>query len=362
MSDHTTNSRIRDVVADDSAMMRTILAEAVIAAGMDVVGRCADGAEAIRACELHRPDVLTLDLSMPGVDGVKVLRSLAGTGLDVRVLVVSAFGPDAGATAVEVLAEGASDLVVKPAGDIPLSVFLADLTDRVSVLGSAVPVRASDSPTRPRTGARSDVRTIAVAAGGRVSGVLAIAASTGGPRALKQLLAQIPAVEGGAVIVQHMPAGFTAPLAQRLNGCSALTVREATPGAQLSPDTVLLAPSGAHLRFGSTGRCYLSSAPPKLGVRPCADLALKDLAAIHGDRLTAAVLTGMGSDGVEGARAVRDHGGIVVAQAAEGCTVFGMSRRVIEAGVADYVQPLDGMAGALATASQRTSRRRRRAG
>jgi two-component system chemotaxis response regulator CheB len=176
-----------------------------------------------------------------------------------------------------------------------------------------------------------------------------IASSTGGPAALARLVPQLPAPLGaGTVIVQHMPAGFTASLAARLDKASKLDVAEARPGDVLAPDRVLLGPGGLHLRLDSERRAFLSDDEPIGGLRPRADLAIEDAAKLFGRRLLLVVLTGMGNDGVAGARAVRAHGGRVLVQEESTCTVYGMPRAVAEAGLADGVHGLDELPAAIA--------------
>ena len=149
-------------------------------------------------------------------------------------------------------------------------------------------------------------------------------------------------------MVQHMPPGFTASLAARLDAASALTVREATGGETLSPGVALMAPGGSHLRLGIDRRPRLSDEEPIGGLRPRADLTIADVAELYGPRTVLVVLTGMGRDGLEGAKAVRAAGGRVLAEAESTCTVYGMPRAVAEAGLADEVLPLDELAGAIA--------------
>ena len=176
-----------------------------------------------------------------------------------------------------------------------------------------------------------------------------IASSTGGPAALARLVPQLPERLGaGTVIVQHMPAGFTASLAARLDKASKLNVVEAQAGDVLAPDKVLLGPGGLHLRLDAERRAVLSDDAPIGGLRPRADLAIEDAAKLFGRRLVLVVLTGMGNDGVAGARAVRAHGGRVLIQEESTCTVYGMPRAVAEAGLADAVFGLDELPAAIA--------------
>jgi two-component system, chemotaxis family, protein-glutamate methylesterase/glutaminase len=342
----------RIVVADDSSFMRTLLSGALGAAGFDVVGTAQDGDEALAQCAKLRPDAMTLDLAMPGLDGIGVLRALRRAGApDVPVIVVSALSPAHGARAVDALAEGAFDLVPKPALGEPFETFVQGLSDklRVAVAGGRrvrpvnghVPVAANGhAPASP---------AFAAPRPGRTRRAVVIAASTGGPRALARLVPALPAQLGeGTLIVQHMPEGFTNSLAARLDRESRLTVREAAPGDLLDRGTALIAPGGRHLRIGADRRSRLSDEPAIGGLRPRADLTIDDVAATWGERTLLVVLTGMGRDGADGARTVREAGGRVLCEAEETCTVYGMPRAVAEAGLADAVMPLDELPAAIA--------------
>jgi two-component system chemotaxis response regulator CheB len=181
-----------------------------------------------------------------------------------------------------------------------------------------------------------------------VSRALLIATSTGGPRALATVVPSLPSPLGlGTMIVQHMPAGFTASLAARLDRSGALNVREAQGGESWDPTVALVAPGGRHLRLSAGGQTTLSDEAPLGGLRPRADLLIEDAAAKWGDRLTLVVLTGMGNDGLRGAREVRRRGGRILVEAEETCTVYGMPRAIAEAGLADEVFGLDAMAAAI---------------
>jgi two-component system chemotaxis response regulator CheB len=340
----------RIVVADDSPFMRTVLGGALGAAGFDVVGTARDGDEALAQCRATRPDAMTLDLAMPGLDGLGVLRALKENGApDVPVIVVSAFSPAHGARAVDALAEGAFDLVPKPAVGEPFHTFTENLAER---LRQAV-AQASTAPLVGNgngngNGHAAPAPRAAVPATGAPRAVV-IAASTGGPRALAQLLPALPDRLGeGTLIVQHMPAGFTGSLAARLDRMSPLHVREAGLGDQLEPGTALIAPGGTHLRLDGARHARLTDEAPVGGLRPRADLTIADVAAGWGERTLLVVLTGMGRDGAQGARAVRAAGGRILCEAAESCTVYGMPRAVIEDGLADVVLPLGELAEAIA--------------
>src|SRR3954452_2507716 len=336
----------RIVVADDSPFMRTVLGGALSAAGFEVVGSACDGDDALAQCRDLRPDAMTLDLAMPGLDGIGVLRALGENGTpDVPVVVVSAFSPAHGARAVDALAEGAFDLVPKPAVGEPFHSFTENLAER---LREAV-AQASTAPLVGNgNGHAAPAPRAAVPATGAPRAVV-IAASTGGPRALAQLLPALPDRLGeGTLIVQHMPAGFTSSLAARLDRMSPLHVREAALGDQLEPGTALIAPGGTHLRLDGARHARLTDEAPVGGPRPRADPTLGDVAAGWGERTLLVVLTGMGRDGAQGARAVRAAGGRILCEAAESCTVYGMPRAVTEDGLADVVLPLGELAEAIA--------------
>jgi len=342
----------RVVVADDSGLMRRVLAHALSDAGFDVVGQAADGDEALDLCRRLRPDAMTLDLAMPGRDGIGVLRELRRPGAPaIPVIVVSAFSPAHGARAVDALSEGAFDLVAKPAAGETLSAFVSDLADKVrAAAGSmrrriarpAVPPWREAAPAAPARPARRAAAAVGT------KPLVFIASSTGGPAALAQLVPRLPAPLGaGTVIVQHMPAGFTTSLAAPLDKASQLDVVEAVAGETLAPDKVVLGPGGLHLRLDAERRVVLSEEAPIGGLRPRADLGIEDAAKLFGRRLLLVVLTGMGNDGVRGAEAVRAHGGRVLVQEESTCTVYGMPHAVAEAGLADAVHGLDEMPAAI---------------
>jgi two-component system chemotaxis response regulator CheB len=354
MAAMTSNAQ-RVVVADDSRLMRHILSDALVHEGFDVVATAADGDAALAACTKHRPDAMTLDLNMPGLDGIGVLRALrAGKAEMIPVVVVSAFSPAHGAHAVDALAEGAFDLVAKPALGESMATFTAELARKVNDAAEGGHMRHRSvsratarphvaPPAAPRAGGR------AARPRGTTRKMVVIASSTGGPKALGELVPKLPSPLGtGSLIVQHMPAGFTASLASRLDNSSPLTVREAVGGEAMDPRHLYVAPGGAHLRMGDNRRVRLSDDAPLGGLRPRADLTIADAAKLYGPALVLVVLTGMGKDGLDGARAVKAAGGRVLCEAESTCVVYGMPRAVAEAGLADEVLPLDELPAAIA--------------
>jgi two-component system chemotaxis response regulator CheB len=289
---------------------------------------------------------MTLDLAMPGMDGIGVLRALRGERSSLPVVVVSAFSPAHGARAVDALAEGAFDLVAKPVFGEPLEQFVIALREKVSAAAaSAAPTRRTPLTSTPAVSRLRARRTPATS-----EKVVLIATSTGGPRALARLIPSLPSPLGaGGMIIQHMPAGFTASLAERLDRSSKLTVVEAAGGEALRPDTLLLAAGGSHLRLDEDGVARLSDEAAIGGLRPRADLTIADAAKLYGERLLLVVMTGMGKDGLDGAREVRARGGRIIAEAESTCTVYGMPRAIVEAQLADVVVPLGELAEAIAS-------------
>jgi two-component system chemotaxis response regulator CheB len=327
--------------------MRRLLSQALATAGFDVVGEAADGDEALALCRRHQPDVLSLDLAMPGRDGIGVLKALGTMDLPTAVVVVSAFSPAHGARAVDALAEGAFDLVVKPEIGTPLELFVREIGAKAHA--------AAQAAKRPRNGVTVQSPLVArnEALGSRTRGrppVVVIACSTGGPKALAELLPHLPRpLGGGTLVVQHMPPGFTAPLAARLDRASLLDVREAREGDVVGRDDVLVAPGGSHMHLLGGGKVHLTADEDAIGgLRPRADVTILDAVQQYGRRLLLVVLTGMGKDGLDGAYAVKKAGGRILVEAESTCTVYGMPRVVCEANLADAELPLHDLSRAIA--------------
>jgi two-component system chemotaxis response regulator CheB len=339
----------RVVIADDSALMRNVLSVALSQSGIEVVGLAADGDEALARCEELSPDVLSLDLAMPGRDGVGVLRELRARRLDIPVVVVSAFSAAAGVRAVDALAEGAFDLVAKPTSREEIDGFARGLVERMLLAASEGRRRATanGSLDRLKQLKGTDARLARSSSTGGHRVVL-IACSTGGPRALARLLPALPARLGqGTLIVQHMPEGFTASLADRLDRVSQLSVSEAAADERPDPTRALMAPGGKHMHVGPGGLLSLTGEPAIGGLRPRADITIQDAAAVWGERVLLVVLTGMGRDALDGAAAVRRQGGRIIVEAPSSCVVHGMPRAVMEAGLADEEVDLSSLAEAI---------------
>jgi two-component system chemotaxis response regulator CheB len=333
---------IRVLVADDSAFTRKALKEILDAApGITVVGIARDGLEALeKVAELH-PDVVTLDLVMPNLDGVGFLRALKGP-LRPRVVVVSMsdVASDLGAEALQL---GAVDLVHKPT---------ALATDQLYEIAKELvaKVRAA-AQARSSPGERSDADVVPARPLTRANAtrdVVVIGTSTGGPQAITRVLRALPGdLPVPVAIALHIPYGYTEALARRLDDVCALSVHEASDGVALAPGTAVLARGGWHLELARTATDVVARLDNRRGpsaYTPSVDLLFESAVAAYGSRVLAVVLTGMGDDGLRGARAVRAAGGAVLAEAESSCVVYGMPRSVNDAGLVQSQVPLDDMA------------------
>jgi two-component system chemotaxis response regulator CheB len=339
--------RIRVLVVDDSAFARKVVREVLSAdPDIEVVGIARDGLDALEQIGALDPDVVTLDLLMPNLDGIGVLRALAGKPRP-RVVVVST-SPEEGGVALEALQAGAVDLVHKPTAlaTDQLYELSTELVHKVKVAALATPRPAHELPPSARS-SRSDFPKRAP---GSV-GIIVIGTSTGGPQALTRLLAELPAdVPVPIAIVLHMPPGYTAALAERLDAACAIGVVEAHDGLVLRPGVAVIGRAGLHMKIaGAEGaaRVHLDLMPLDTPHRPAVDVLFASAARVFGSRALGVVLTGMGEDGLEGARAIHAAGGRLLTEAESSCVVYGMPRAVSEAGLGARSAPLEGMAAAI---------------
>jgi two-component system chemotaxis response regulator CheB len=357
---------IRVLVVDDSAFMRHAVGRLIGEAGdLVVVGSAANGEEGLRAAAELRPDVITLDVEMPVLDGPGMLRRLMAT-TPTRVVMLSSLTTDGAAVTLDALDAGAIDFVAKPGGSLSIDIGRVGV-DLVSKIRAAAGMsEAAFLAHRARAATRAALRPAAPASRPaarpvRVGATAArrlvvIASSTGGPSALNALVPQLAAeLAAGVLLVQHMPPGFTASLAARLDAAGRMSVHEAAANDLIVEGEALLAPGDFHMISSGSGRIQLSSLPPVNSVRPAADVTLQAVAPVWRERLLCVVLTGMGADGREGARAVKAHGGTVFAQDRDSSAVWGMPGSVVDAGLADRVLPLDRMAEAIARWAADTS-------
>lgn len=328
------------LVVDDSAFARKVVREVLSAAGMDVVGIARDGLEALEKIAELKPDVLTLDLLMPNLDGLGLLAALPALGAP-RVVVVSMAG-EASALGIAALHAGALGIVKKPT-----ALATDRLYDLSAELIAAVTTAAQASSPRPLGELPPAPRPLEPLLA-RSKSLLVIGASTGGPQALTRLIHALPASFPIPIaLVLHLPVGYTRSFAERLNGESALEVLEAAPGMELEPGRVLVARAGVHLRIvrheGGL-RAALDPLPSDTPHRPAVDVLFESAAHAAGAGALGVVLTGMGDDGTRGSRAIHAAGGHLLTESASSCVVYGMPRCVDEAGLSSGSARIESMA------------------
>jgi two-component system, chemotaxis family, protein-glutamate methylesterase/glutaminase len=339
------SERIRVLVVDDSALMRKLIPTILERdRSIEVVATAMDGNFALKKIEEFHPDVITLDLEMPRMDGLDTLR-LIMRNAPVPVIVFSSHSKEGGYATLKALALGALDFVPKPqnaaAGHI--DAVALQLIDKIK-LAKRVVGRKLPPAIVPVDPVKQKKREQAQLPSNRV---IALGISTGGPNALQYMLSQIPAdFPASFVIVQHMPEGFTEMFARRLDECCALTVQEARSGDLLIAGRVLICPGNRHIivrRMPRGDMVVLSDSPPVNGHRPSANVLFHAVAKEFGAAGVGVIMTGMGDDGAEGLGAIKNAGGVTIAQSEDTCVVSGMPRAAILKGHAQKIVPLDGL-------------------
>lgn len=340
---------IRVLVVDDSVVVRLLLGELIAEQeDMTLVGSAPNGMVGLEKIAALTPDVVVLDVEMPGLSGLEVLASLKSQGRRVPIVMCSTLTARGASATVDALTLGASDYVTKPSSG-SREESLATLRDQLVPKLRALGRRRSTAPA-PRAGAPRQPARLRPVTKPRV---VVIGVSTGGPNALADVVADLPAdLAVPVLIVQHMPPVFTTMLAKRLDACGPLTVREAEGGEAPQAGEVWLAPGGHHMKVtgnAASWKLALDDGPQEHSCRPAVDVLFRSTVAVHGAATLGAVLTGMGRDGYAGAQLIRDAGGQVLAQDEASCVVYGMPRFVVEGGLADAVLPLDQVAKEIAT-------------
>ena len=348
----TCEGRTRVLIVDDSAVMRSLLRAVILSdSALEVAGTAADGASALQAIESLRPDLVMLDVEMPVMDGLATLREMRTRGHRVPVIMCSSLTQRGAHVTIEALGSGAADYVTKPAGQSDREAGIRMLAQELIPKVKALTRHKMPGPLpglQPRPGAAGWGPPPSSIAGESTPKVVAIGVSTGGPAALDRVLPVFPRTFPLPVlVVQHMPELFTASLAGRLNGRCRLRVREAVEGDPVLPGTIFVARGNWHMEvFGGASSAaaatlHLTQAPPENHCRPAVDVLFRTAAAVYGGGVLAAVLTGMGSDGLAGSRLLRGAGSIVLAQDQATSAVWGMPGVVANAGLANRVLPLD---------------------
>ena len=342
-----TQGKIRVLIVDDSAFARFTVSKYLSQdTGLEVVGVAGDGFQAIKQVEALKPDVITLDVSMPRMDGLTALSHIMKEA-PTPVIMLSALTAEGSDTTIKALELGAIDFILKPSllyptGDHDISQDLigkiksAARVNKVAMKRQLAAVQVIENISKSRQPAYAKLNKKE-----KSNKVVIIGSSTGGPRALYDIIPHIPAdIDAGILIVQHMPPAFTKSLADRLDQLSRIHVKEAENNDEILVGRALLAPGGSHMVVQNPGQVVLDKGPMRHGLRPAVDITMESAVDVYKNRCVGVILTGVGTDGTLGAARIKNAGGRVIAQDKATCVVFGMPGSVWENNLAEKLVPL----------------------
>jgi len=363
--------KVKVLIVDDSAFMRNALKKMLESDGsISVVSTARDGKEGIEKIKLYKPDVVTLDIEMPRMDGLTALKIIMKEN-PLPVLMISSLTQEGAASTMEALSLGAVDFIPKEMSFSSLSIMniKADLIEKIKHIAkkkmfskqslhlnrlkkttASKPTTFTKTATKSQTATSThDVKKITVPTTKKNNvEIIALGISTGGPKALQEMLPHLPGdLPVGMLVVQHMPKAFTGPFAERLNKLCQVTVKEAEHGEVVRPGTVYIAPGGSHMKLKSTGgrkTIVISDEPSNTIHKPSVDVMMMSVAEAVRGKIMSVIMTGMGSDGAYGMVKIKQLGGITIAESEESCVVFGMPKAAIAKGVVDFVVPLEEIA------------------
>lgn len=344
-------TKIKVIVVDDSALMRKIISDMINSQEeMEVIDTAKNGEELLIKIARRVPDVITLDIEMPKLNGIQTLKELKKININIPVIMLSSISKSGTESTMDCLELGAFDFIAKPSGAISLDINTVkdELVEKIKMAFMKSEVKTSLAPQKrsiPNT--ETFIRSTA-----RVGNTLehnieavVIGASTGGPKALYMVITALPSNIGVPIlVVQHMPVGFTKAFADRLNSNSKLKVKEATDGEIIEKNVVYIAPGGFHMEVGKGNRIQLTTEATIWGVRPAVDKLFISATKVYGSRLLSVILTGMGRDGAKGTSDIKDNGGITIAEHQSTCVIYGMPKAAFETGKVDEVIPLGNVA------------------
>lgn len=324
--------KIRVLVVDDSALMRRIISDIINQEeDMEVVSVARNGEELLQKIEVLKPDVVTLDVEMPKMNGVQALEELKKRSLKTPVIMLSSITTEGAYITMECLELGAFDFISKPSGSISLDINKVK-NELIQKIKSSYKNK-NKVVVKPKTIVRKNLE-------GSLEAIV-IGASTGGPKALTTVITNLPEHLGLPIlVVQHMPIGFTRAFAERLNNNSKIRVVEAENGIKIEKDTVYIAQGGSHMEVSLDKKIRLTKDPSIWGVRPAVDKLFISASKVYKNKLMSIVLTGMGKDGANGSIEVKKQGGFTISEDESTCTIYGMPKAAFETGIIDEVLPL----------------------
>lgn len=332
--------KIKIAVVDDSAFMRKLISDMINEDNrFEVIAKLRNGKELIDNIEKLKPDLITLDIEMPVLDGLATLKELKKINSNVPVIMVSSVTKEGSKMTIKCLENGAVDFIAKPSGSISLDIekIKEELIEKMLEITKVNKERK----------VRKVVTTTAVTESKHINKrhnvkVVVIGASTGGPKAIQAVLTKIDKnINVPILVVQHMPKGFTKAFAERLDKICQLQVVEAKENMEIKNNIVYIAEAGHHMEIGKDKKIVFTEEPPIWGVRPAVDYLFKSAAEVYKDGTLSAVLTGMGKDGAEGTAMIKDKGGLTIAQDEASCTIYGMPKAAFQTGKVDLVLSLD---------------------
>ena len=327
---------IKVAVVDDSAFMRKVISDELNSQnGIDVVAKFRNGKELIDLYDKYKPDIITLDIEMPVMNGLETLKALKEKNIDCPVIMLSSLTSENSVHTMECLALGATDFIEKPTANMITNgnIFKDALIQKITAI-------VLNKKRSIKNGKESITYNNEKAISKSVDAVV-IGASTGGPRALQSVLTDIDKNIGVPIfVVQHMPRGFTKAFADRLDTICGLNVVEAEDGMKIEKNTIYIAKGGYHMVLNNNKYIYLNEEPSIWGVRPAVDKLFNSEAEVYGGNLLSVVLTGMGKDGARGTEVIKDKGGITISEDESTCTIYGMPKVAYETGKVDMVLEL----------------------
>ncbi|NMM61258.1 chemotaxis response regulator protein-glutamate methylesterase [Clostridium sp. P21] len=345
-------SKVKVLVVDDSALMRKFISDMINEeSDMEAMDIARNGEDFLnKLVQGSVPDVITLDVEMPKIDGITALKKLKKMNINIPVIVLSSISKRGPELTMECLEAGAFDFVPKPSGTISLDInkIKNELVEKIRLaFKKGLPEdqmvgKDMQLDNKFQTGIKAEMKT--TSRQGKVEAVV-IGASTGGPKAIYTVVTALPENLGVPVfVVQHMPVGFTKAFSERLNSNSKIHVVEASEGMDIKKDTVYVAQGGFHMEVGSDHKIHLNTEPPIWGVRPAVDKLFISASKVYGSQIVSVVLTGMGKDGAEGTVEIKKKGGLTIAEDKSTCTIYGMPKAAYETGMVDKVLPIDNVA------------------